>query len=200
MKNLQTLVATTLFAASATTSAGIVDVAQIKITSTAKTGDAAYLQVAEVIATEFGTGNDLALSSAGATTIIHSQYGGASTWGPHFAIDGNNGHSGIYGYYHGNNSSEEFLQINLESPAHLDSITLFGRIDCCSTRDIYNLELIDSRGNQLFFSSVLNANNPSSMVHIDLPSIPPIPEPSVLGLMFGGLGLVGLLAWRTRRA
>lgn len=28
----------------------------------------------------------------------------------------------------------------------------------------------------------------------------PVPEPSTLGLMFGGLGLVGLLAYRSRKA
>lgn len=200
MKIVQPLVASAILALSTMASAGVVDVAKIKITSTAKSGDSAYLQVAEVIATEFGTGQDLALSSAGATTSIHSQYGSLSSWGPHLAIDGNNSHIRTRGFYHGNNSADEFLQITLDAPAHLESISIYGRIDCCSTRDIYNLELIDSKGNQLLFMSVLNANNPQSLVHINLPNIAPILEPSTLGLMFGGLGLVGLLAWRSKNA
>ena len=31
-------------------------------------------------------------------------------------------------------------------------------------------------------------------------SIAPVPEPSTLGLMFGGMGLVGLMAYRARKA
>ena len=51
---------------SVSANAGLIGVKEIKVT-TAYSGSDNYLQVSEVVATESGTGNDLALASAGAT-------------------------------------------------------------------------------------------------------------------------------------
>ncbi len=172
-------------------SAGLIDAAKIVVTASSL-NTSGWLQVSEVVATETGTGNDLALSSAGATAV------GSSDWptsSPDFAIDGiaPNAFPAIFHSYE--NDYTSFLEISLFAPAELDSITLFGRTDCCSARDIFNLEIFDLQGVSIFSQNDLVATGSSHSVFVDLPDTSAsdpssVPVPSTLVLL--GLGLAAL--------
>lgn len=133
--------------------AGLTGVSRIEITPS-KQNKEGWLQVSEVVATETFTGNDLALSSAGANAFGSSNWPGSS---PNFAIDGK-APDRFPNIFHSNeNDRTSFLIIDLASPAELDSITLFGRTDCCRKRDHYNIRLFDAQGREIFSRDNLNA-------------------------------------------
>lgn len=93
----------------------------------------------------------------------------------------------------------EFLRIMLSGPMELDSITIFGRSDCCSVRDFYSVSLRDEFDNELFFATELDANNMEHLVTVTLTEPPTgIVEPG-MGAIFG-LGLAGLAFVRRRKA
>lgn len=134
--------------------AGLINVSVIKITPSVL-NTSGWLQVSEVIASETGTGNDLALSSALATATGSSNWSGSS---PNNAIDGV-APAAFPNIFHSNeNDGTSFLSITLAAPSELDWIEIFGRTDgCCSERDIYDLELFDNQGTSLFVASNLYA-------------------------------------------
>ncbi len=149
--------------------AGVQNVSKIVIRpSTLTPISQRYLQVSEVVATENGTGKDLALSSAGATAIGESTWPGSSA---QYAIDGIKpaGFPNIYHPASGHTSSR--LTILLNSPSDLASLTVFGRTDCCSYRDRYNIELYDAENNILFSQNNLDARDSSHATSINLPDI-----------------------------
>lgn len=170
--------------------AGLINVSSIKITSSINT----YIQVSEVVATETGSGLDLALATAGATA--HS-YQNIETGVYHtsHAIDGVVGGSQ---YYHSYYIANEFLAIDLAAPSELDAFTISGRtVHCCSERDIYNIEFFDANGTSLYLATSVNANNANHSATIQLPDttvVAPVTEPSLLAIWF--LGLLGLLGKR----
>lgn len=146
-----------------------------------------FVQISEVIATEFGTGNDLALTSAGATASATSTFEFA--WAtPQRAIDGA-GPSNMPDIYHSSTViNNDYLLIDLADSSWLESITILGRADCCSNRDIYDLELFDEDGNSIFQAAQLDATGSDHAVTVQLPGGPPptdVPEP---------IGAIGLLA------
>ncbi len=176
-------------------SAGLIDAAKIVVTASSLNTQG-WLQVSEVVAIETGTGNDLALSSAGATAA------GSSNWptsSPDFAIDGiaPNAFPAIFHSYENNYTS--FLEITLAAPAELDAIGLFGRTDCCSFRDIFNLEVFDIQGVSIFSQNDLDAAGTSHSVFVALPdTASSVPVPSTLLLL--GLGLAALGYQRKKSA
>ncbi|MCK5829236.1 MAG: hypothetical protein KAH20_02935 [Methylococcales bacterium] len=150
--------------------AGVQNVSKVVVRpSTLTTLSQRYLQVSEVVATEKGTGIDLALSSAGATAIGESAWPNSSA---NYAIDGIKpaGYPNMYHPASGHYSS--YLIILLDSPSDLASLSLFGRADCCSHRDRYNVELYDADDNLLFSQNNLDARGSSHSASINLPNIP----------------------------
>ena len=171
------------------TYAALMDVSSIKIQNAIPT----WLQVTEVIAVESVTGNDLALVSAGATATASSSYAGTD---PSMAIDGLNAggsHWATAGEHHsGGTAGSEYLLISLAAPSVLDELTIFGRSDCCSDRDIYNLFIYDAADNLLFSAFNLDATGSSHSVSVSF-----VPEPSIIALM--GLGIAGMAYSRRRK-
>ncbi len=167
--------------------AGLINVSKITITPSTLNTEG-WLQVSEVVAIETITGNDLALSSAGATATGSSNWPGSNA---NFAIDGN-GPSPFPNIFHSNeNNGSSFLDIVLATPSELDAILLFGRTDCCSSRDIYNISLFDSNGSLLFSKNDLDATSASHSVTINLPHTTNIPSPTAIWLI--GFGLIVLV-------
>ena len=143
--------------------AGLIGVTDIRITSAILT----WLQVSEVAAIRTSDSMDAALASQGAVATS-SGFGFAGL--PSFAINGIGPNSHTMGEFHSDTPDfGEFLNIALSGPTELDSITIFGRTDCCSGRDLYNLQLLDTNGMVLFAANNLDARGSRHQVTVALP-------------------------------
>ncbi len=142
-----------------------------------------YIQISEIVATQTGTGKDVALTTAGSTATALNNYSGSDSTG--FAIDG------IYPsaypqIYTSAGTIGDYLNITLANPTDLSSISIYGRTDYQAGRDIYNLALLDTTGNTLFSAKSLDANNSNYVVTVPLPATA-VPEPfTVIGTLIGG--------------
>jgi hypothetical protein len=155
-----------------------------------------YLQVAEVVAIQQGTGTDVALSSNGGTATAASNYGGSG--GPGAAIDGVYP-SSFYDpgsiYHSAGSGAGEYLDVVLAASDTLSSLTIYGRTDCCSQRDKYNVTIFNAAGHSIF-SGVVDgslANGQGTTV-----TFGGVPEPASWALMLVGFGGLGFVA-RSRR-
>ena len=152
-----------------------------------------YLQVAEVVATQALTGTDVSLASNGATASAPDQYSGGS--GPANAIDGNTG--GNYytdGIYHSAGYPGS-LTVTLAAPANLSSLTLYGRTDCCTDRDVYNVVIRNGAGSSIY-SGQLDATGASNSATVTFAGVP---EPASWALMLIGVGGLGAVLRRSRQ-
>ncbi len=188
-------IATVAAALLTTTAAGAVTVVgatTIHITSANNT----YLQVAEVVATQFGTGLDKALTTQGGMASALDAYAPGMS-DPIKAIDGNTGGNYYSDTIYHSAGGNGFLDVTLAAPTTLSSLTLYGRTDCCSDRDVYNVT-ISNAGGTVLYSGTLNANTTghSATVAFDAPST--VPEPASWALLVGGFALVGVAARRRR--
>ncbi|PCH94456.1 MAG: hypothetical protein COB83_11420 [Gammaproteobacteria bacterium] len=157
-----------------------------------------YLQISEVVALGTLTGNDLALVSAGATASAFSVFQSAL---PSNAINGS-GPSGFPNIYHSNGfGGAEFLKITLNAVSELDSLTIFGRADCCSYKDIYRVKLLDVNDELLFSGTSFSANNTTNSVTIDFTVQPStVPEPFTLAIFVLGILGLGLRDYAKKRS
>ena len=186
-----TVAAVTLLigAAAAPAHAAIVGVREIVIANAFDT----WLQVGEVEAFNSSSQNvvQFALTTASANVI--------GTWDPTStpdkAIDGIENTS-FPNMYHPDPSHEHGVQlmINLAAPATIEKLTIFGRTDCCTYRDLYNVFFYDGAGRLLQTAQVDATGSPSGT--IDFGSA--VPEPSTWAMMILGFMGVGFMAYRRK--
>ena len=161
---IKTLILSSLLALFSNASfAGLSGVKTIVITA-AKANTSGYLQISEVIATQSGSGKDLALATEGAVATASSSYSNANA---------NNAISGVGPdrypdiFHSGGGDKTATLNITLAKESDLESIILYGRADGFFSRDIYDIKLKDASGNIIFSRSNLNASSASHSVSID---------------------------------
>jgi hypothetical protein len=152
-----------------------------------------YLQVSEVEAFNFSN-VDVALGSNGASATAPDQYTGTDPngpSGPNNAIDGV-GPDAYGAIYHSVDVSGS-LTVTFNGNYDLASLSVFGRTDCCSERDAYNVTIKGANG-QTLYAGMLDARNNDHVgtATFDAPT-GGVPEPASWSLMlvgFGGLGAV----------
>lgn len=150
--------------------AAIPGVKQIQI-STASSNSNQIIQLAEVIARRDTDNSNVALAAAGATAAVFETYNNdIARYGISNAIDGIStpGSDSQRNYYHSGTSAGQSVTITLADATTLSSLTLIGRADCCSARDVYDVTLLGTSGGILASYNNLNANNGSHSVTVDL--------------------------------
>ena len=157
-----------------------------------------FLQISEVVATKTGTGTNVALAgNGGVASGIGGLYFG-NGGGVAFANDGIFPSAYPQIYASAGNATDH-LRISLASSSILDSVTIYGRTDTDSERDVYNVKFFNSNNELLFESLGANANNRSHSVTISMPTVTAVPEPETYAMMLAGLGLLGYAARRRKQ-
>ena len=164
-----------------TAHAGLIGVKDIRITRGAVDND---IQIVELQAFQSFTNANVALASVGTVATASSMFWMGDP-NPTKAIDGQYANQTFPNMYHSSGqSSTDWLNISFTSAKDLDSVTMYGRSDCCTYRNVYNLSFLGVNGN-LLYTAVLDANNAANKGSVVL-----VPEPGSIALL--GLGLLGL--------
>jgi hypothetical protein len=182
------------FAVSACAHASLVGVKSIEVSSASND----WLQVTEISAINT-LGVDVAAASNGGTAMAPSSWGNFAT--ANLAIDGNtDGYFWNGSVFHsGATGPLEILTITFSAVQNLDFVGIWGRMDCCSYRDIYNVSFFNGVGDLLLSVPDVNAANTHfvAMTFYNT-AVAPVPVPEPVSTAIFGLGLM-VLALRGRK-
>jgi hypothetical protein len=154
-----------------------------------------WLQISELVAIQTGTGTNVALTSNGGVGSANSDWGNAGQQKP---LDGVAPAAYPNIYHSGGTGAGFYYFLTLSAPYELDSLTIYGRTDCCSERDAYNVTLKNSSG-QTLFTGFADARNTSHSATLDLRQTAAVPEPATLATFLTGLASLSFLAYRRKR-
>ena len=177
------LIGAAVFAAPA--SATLIGVTDIKVTSGYSILGQAFIQISEI---EVFNTSHVNIANTGTAT-------GSGDWSgssPNYAIDGIVNLS-FPNMFHSSGTTGAFFNLNFGAPVNISDVSIFGRADCCSNRDIYNLSFFNAAGTLLY--AVTGANATNGLTHSV--TLVNVPEPAPLALL--GLGLLGLMGVRRRK-
>jgi PEP-CTERM motif len=182
----------------ATTPAHATEGLTLEITNALNT----WLQVPEVQA--FNTANvNVAASANGGTAVgaLPGTYNFAST--PAGAINGvidsffnfapNPGDLTMY--HPDTEGGANALIITFSALSNITNISIYGRADCCSSRDLFGFRLFDAQ-NVVVAQGQLDARNSDHFASISLPAA--VPEPASWAMMLAGFGAIGFAMRRKR--
>lgn len=157
-----------------------------------------YLQIAEVIANDYDGLNVAPLASF--STLSVYPHATPNYYGPENLVDGVVANSDDL-YHSGGTSPSEFVQLSFATPQDLSSLTLYGRVELATYRNIYNVEIRNASGD-LLFSQTLDARGGPNLqgpatVTFDRVAAG-VPEPGTWAMMLAGFGAAGV-GMRRRR-
>lgn len=202
--------AASLVAVLATTPAHalVYGVKSVKVTNVLQSAADGYIQITEL---EIFDSNGLNVSRDSNGGIAESNQEPKSNWTSNPNLVNNGVINGDYDsneVFHGTFGG--WIVITFAYSSNLKSISIFGRSDCCSQRDFYNVELFNAEGNSLytFMVDARNADHMGSYEFIqDInppspgePGVSGVPEPATWAMMISGFGLAGAAVRRRRTA
>lgn len=183
-------IATAALAAVPATAVTVANATMVRVTSAGPT----FLQVAEVQAFSFAAVN-VAQTGSAIGSSVYDTFSSADK-----AIDGNTG-GGYYTdtIFHALGAGAgEFLEVSF-GPTTLSSLTIFGRTDCCTDRDVYNVEIFG--GDKLLYSGRLDATGAGNSATVTFDAVSgAVPEPASWALLMTGFGIVGAAMRRRSNA
>ena len=135
------------FAASQQTQAVVTNVKSIQLVQNLNE----TFQIAEIQAFETGSGINKALSSNGGVASASS-----SGFGTNPTLVNDNNLAGNHpNEWHSNDAAGAFIRVDLAAPTSIDSVSVFGRTDCCQNRqDDFNLIMRNAANQVVFFQRV----------------------------------------------
>lgn len=162
----------------------------LKLKITNALGD--YLQVPEVEAYSGATNVAASLNGGTAVGAVSGTWNSASI--PAGAIDGivqstfnfNPGPGDVTMYHPTTAGGANALIVTFAALSDITKITIYGRTDCCSNRDLYNYQLLDAADTVVASGQLdARATNVASAV------LPAVPEPATWAMMMVGFGVLG---------
>lgn len=178
--------------------AALINVASVEFT-TGSLKTSGKLKISEVVLTELGTGQDLALASAGAVATGSykktNKHNNAS-----FTIDGKNKKKNVYRFRKSGKKDVPALSIELGSVSTIESINVFGKLSK-GKKDFLSVNFLDVNGNSIYYIKNLKKALHKHKKALMLPNISgvypgtvsAVPLPATVWLFASGIvGLAGL--------